>query len=226
MPDAWNQRKWRAGRPCWPGPRSPVAAWIDAVRGLRLTRVCLERPCISQCLEKGGIAKYWSISKRINYSHCVGSYGAQAYRLDYTIACASGPERPRDRKVCLQMWKVNVLNTSRSEWISQGEHYSKVKIGFFPPPVVEMVNVDLKNRNTFFFFSHSPCFNPWLPETARQRESWWTNHELISGVVSVTPSARHPPFPGSVCVCVCPNGRGRRCGFMWSYKPSGWAELC
>lgn len=26
--------------------------------------------------------------------------------------------------------------------------------------------------------------------------------------------------------CVCPSGRGRHCGFIWSYKPSGWAELC
>lgn len=52
--------------------------------------------------------------------------------LDYTIACASGPERLRDRKVRLQMWKLNVLNTSRSDWISQGEHYSKVKVDFFP----------------------------------------------------------------------------------------------
>lgn len=135
---------------------------------LRLTRVCLERPCISQCLEKGGIAKYWSISKRINYSHCVGSYGAQAYRLDYTTACASGPERLRDRKVCLQMWKVNVLHTSRSEWNSQGEHYWKVKIGFFP----SCRNGECWPEEQKYFFFFFP-FTMFQSVTTRNRPSTW-----------------------------------------------------
>lgn len=109
-------------------------------------------------------------------------------------------------KILLQMWKVNVLNTSRSEWISQGEHYSKVKIVFFIPVMKcwpeeqKHVCQNLVKVFSMTFFFHLRCLNLWLPETTSQRECCWTNHELISGLVSVTPSVRHPPFPGSVCV--------------------------
>lgn len=148
--------------------------------------------------------------------------------IDWTIQLLV-PVALRDweiEKVCLQMWKVNVLNTSRSEWISQGENYSKGKIGFFFP-VVEMVNVDLKNRNTSFFF-----FSPFRHVSIRDYQKPSVNvkvGELTMNWFQELSVSLHPPVihpSQEVCVCVCPNGRGRRCGFMWSYKPSGWAELC
>lgn len=80
---------------CWSGLLSLVAASIDTVRGLkRGCSVCLERPCISPSTKRSSkVGKYFKANKLLPLC---GTYGARAYRLDCTIACASGPERGRE----------------------------------------------------------------------------------------------------------------------------------
>lgn len=129
-------------------------------------------------------------------------------------------------------WIVSIPPSGkyRSKLISQGEDYSKVRTRFFflsvnaegqRKTVLSKICLfsDISFLQSLNHPPHKQHLLLWFPETTSHRESWRTNHELISIVVSVTQST----IP---IECVCPNGRRRRCGFMWSYKPSGWAELC
>lgn len=97
---------------------------------------------------KKRVLKYFKANK---WLPLCGVYGSWAYRLDYTIACASGPERDREKEKFVsrgERWIFLILPSAqyRHEWISQGENYSKVTIGFFFPHV-QMVNGDPKDRN-------------------------------------------------------------------------------
>lgn len=101
----WQQRcKRRAGQP-WPTRAKAILSqlliwysWLPftALNGVDQYLLCSD-PVFHhpQWLGGGVVASYWGISQWINSFFCVAYValrGSLSYRLDYTIACANGPE--------------------------------------------------------------------------------------------------------------------------------------
>lgn len=155
----------------------------------------------------------------------------------------------KEEEVCLQRWEVNILNTSirampngknisrlerqwiffffrRSVWPGGWKHNTCVKTCL------------LRHWGTLLFCIHvQVCPSSQTNVFFRLKETKvkgcklamnWLDFFFLFFKRGFSSCHRHSILSSTVVHrrCVCPNGRGRHCGFIWSYKPSGWAELC